>query len=50
MIQAAAGHRYDHIGQRYAAFRQQDARIAAQVRQAIGDADTLLNVGAGTGN
>lgn len=50
MIQAATADRYDHIGQRYAVFRQQDLRIADQVRQAIGDADTLLNVGAGTGN
>lgn len=42
MIQAATADRYDHIGQRYAVFRQQDLRIADQVRQAIGDADTLL--------
>jgi hypothetical protein len=49
MIQAATAHRYDHIGQRYAAFRQQDLRIADQVRQAIGDADTLLKRRSGDG-
>lgn len=42
--------RYDAIGQRYAEARRPDPRIAAQIQSALGDADTVVNVGAGTGN
>jgi SAM-dependent methyltransferase len=41
---------YDAIGQRYSATRRTDPRIAAQLFAALGDARTILNVGAGTGN
>jgi SAM-dependent methyltransferase len=42
--------RYDVIGRAYAAYRQPDPRIHAQIDDALGDAVTVLNVGAGTGS
>ena len=41
---------YDTIGGTYAATRRTEPRIAAQVWAALGDARTVLNVGAGTGS
>jgi SAM-dependent methyltransferase len=41
---------YDAIGSRYATTRHEDPRIAAAIHAALGDARTVLNVGAGTGN
>ena len=41
---------YDTIGATYAVTRRTEPRIAAQVWAAIGDARTVLNVGAGTGS
>jgi len=41
---------YDAIGGAYTATRRTDPRIAAQVWDALGDAQTVLNVGAGTGS
>jgi SAM-dependent methyltransferase len=41
---------YDTIGATYAATRRTEPRIAAQVWAALGDARTVLNVGAGTGS
>ncbi len=41
---------YDTIGVDYADLRKPDPRIAAQIHAALGDARTVLNVGAGTGN
>ena len=41
---------YDTIGHGYAAPRQPDPRIAARLAAALGDAQTVLNVGAGTGS
>ncbi|MEM7285611.1 MAG: class I SAM-dependent methyltransferase [Actinomycetota bacterium] len=41
---------YDTIGKGYASQRRADPRIAAQILEAVGDARTVLNVGAGTGN
>jgi SAM-dependent methyltransferase len=41
---------YDRTGQGYAAVRQADPRIAARVEAALGDAETVLNVGAGAGS
>jgi SAM-dependent methyltransferase len=41
---------YDTIGATYAVTRQTEPRIAAQVWAALGDAQTILNVGAGTGS
>jgi SAM-dependent methyltransferase len=46
----AQGTRYDVIGHGYAAYRRPDPRIDAAVRAALGDARTVLNVGAGTGS
>ncbi|MBL8739512.1 MAG: class I SAM-dependent methyltransferase [Myxococcales bacterium] len=42
--------RYDTIGSGYANTRREDARIAARVQTALGDARTIVNVGAGTGS
>jgi ubiquinone/menaquinone biosynthesis C-methylase UbiE len=41
---------YDTIGATYTAMRRTEPRIAAQVWAALGDARTVLNVGAGTGS
>lgn len=46
----AGGDRYDAIGSGYAAHRRPDARIAAAILDALGDARTVVNVGAGTGS
>src|SRR5262245_33110922 len=42
--------RYDRIGRTYSSTRVADPRIAAQIRDALGDAERVVNVGAGTGN
>lgn len=41
---------YDRIGIGYAKLRRPDPRIAAVIVDALGDARTVLNVGAGTGS
>lgn len=41
---------YDRIGLNYAQLRKPDARIAARIVHALGSAQTVLNVGAGTGS
>jgi SAM-dependent methyltransferase len=41
---------YDRDGHTYARHRRADPRIAARVLAALGDARTVLNVGAGTGS
>ena len=41
---------YDRIGAGYARTRRADPRIAAAIWSALGDATTVLNVGAGAGN
>ncbi len=41
---------YDAIGSAYSATRRTEPRIAARVWEALGDARTVLNVGAGTGS
>lgn len=41
---------YDQIGVGYASVRREDPRIAAAIREAIGNAVTVVNVGAGTGS
>ena len=40
---------YDSIGRNYAGFRRPDDRIAAAIDAALGDAASLVNIGAGTG-
>jgi SAM-dependent methyltransferase len=42
--------RYDAIGRTYTATRATEPRIAARIWAALGDARTVVNVGAGTGN
>ncbi len=41
---------YDTIGLNYANLRREDPRIAAHLHAALGDAETVLNVGAGGGS
>jgi SAM-dependent methyltransferase len=41
---------YDQIGVNYASTRQADPRFAAQIREALGDAKSVVNVGAGSGS
>ncbi|WP_349897092.1 class I SAM-dependent methyltransferase [Parafrigoribacterium soli] len=41
---------YGTIGTDYSRYRRPDARIAAQINAALGDATTVLNVGAGAGS
>ncbi|WP_290843461.1 class I SAM-dependent methyltransferase [Henriciella sp.] len=41
---------YDTIGIDYAQLRKPDPRIARQIHAALGDASTILNVGAGSGS
>jgi SAM-dependent methyltransferase len=41
---------YDEHGRTYAAHRRPDPRFAARIHAALGDARTVLNVGAGTGS
>jgi SAM-dependent methyltransferase len=45
----AGGELYDRIGSGYARLRRTDPRIARRIWAALGDARTVLNVGAGTG-
>jgi SAM-dependent methyltransferase len=42
--------RYDRIGRTYTTTRGTDPRIAAHIWSALGDARTVVNVGAGTGS
>lgn len=42
--------RYDSIGAGYSATRREDPRIAALIHDALGDARSVVNVGAGTGS
>jgi SAM-dependent methyltransferase len=42
--------RYDTIGQGYARTRREDSRFAARIAAALGDARTVVNVGAGAGS
>ena len=42
--------RYDQIGAGYSATRREDPRIAALIHEALGDARTVVNVGAGSGS
>jgi SAM-dependent methyltransferase len=46
----ATAQRYDRIGVGYTSFRQPDPHIEAQIWGAVGTADRIVNVGAGTGS
>jgi Methyltransferase domain len=51
MRQASAGDfDYERMGSGYGARRRTDPRIAARVHEALGDAATVINVGAGAGS
>jgi SAM-dependent methyltransferase len=41
---------YESIGRSYARHRRPDPRIAAQIERALGDAQSIVDVGAGTGS
>jgi SAM-dependent methyltransferase len=41
---------YGRVGTGYSTYRRPDPRITAQIVQALGDATTILNVGAGAGS
>jgi SAM-dependent methyltransferase len=41
---------YDSIGRTYAAFRRPDPRIASAIEAVLGDATSVVNVGAGAGS
>ncbi len=45
-----SGAAYDRLGLGYSAVRRPEPRIAARVEAALGDAKSVLNVGAGTGS
>jgi DNA-binding transcriptional MerR regulator len=49
-LKAFGAQLYEAIGAAYPATRRTEPRIAARVRAALGDARTVLNVGAGTGS
>ena len=42
--------KYDRIGINYVELRKPDQRIARMIESALGSAQTILNVGAGTGS
>ncbi len=42
--------RYDHIGRGYARTRREDRRLRAAIHEALGDARSVVNVGAGAGS
>jgi SAM-dependent methyltransferase len=48
--QASGGVNYERTGTIYSRYRQPDPRIAARIHAAIGDARTVVNVGAGAGS
>ena len=47
---ADVGSRYEAIGHGYARSRREDPRLAAVIHRALGDATTVVNVGAGAGS
>jgi SAM-dependent methyltransferase len=46
----STGALYDRIGRTYTTTRREDPRLAAAIHGALGDAVTVVNVGAGTGS
>jgi SAM-dependent methyltransferase len=44
------GQLYDTIGKTYADYRRPDPRIATAIKNALGDAQSIVNVGAGAGS
>lgn len=50
MQMAVSDPRYDTIGSDYSRLRREDPRIAARLHAALGDATSVVNVGAGAGS
>jgi hypothetical protein len=50
MAPATSLDRYDTIGVGYRSHRRPDPRVAARINAALGDAERIVNVGAGTGS
>ncbi len=48
-MRVSADAEYDEIGRSYTATRREDPRLAAAIWAALGDAQSILNVGAGAG-
>lgn len=48
MVEAAAA--YDRLGRRYSITRRADPSIASRIKVALGDAESVVNVGAGAGS
>jgi hypothetical protein len=44
------GASYDTLGRHYALIRRPDPRLAAAIWSALGDAESIVNVGAGAGS
>jgi hypothetical protein len=49
-LMSGSATRYDQIGYGYGSVRRPDARLAAGIATALGDATSVVNVGAGTGS
>jgi len=49
-MSAAQTPAYDRMGLNYSEVRRADPRIEAAIRRALGDAETVLNIGAGAGS
>jgi SAM-dependent methyltransferase len=49
-VSLVSGETYDRIGRGYGEVRKPDPRIAAHIDQGLGDARTVVNVGAGAGS
>lgn len=49
-MSAVSAPRYEDIGLGYAHLRREDPRLAARIHAALGDARTVVNVGAGAGS
>jgi SAM-dependent methyltransferase len=50
MLSNPMSHLYDRIGHGYSAQRRPDPRIASQIVRALGDAQRIVNIGAGSGS
>ena len=50
MLRGLMGETYDTIGVNYSDLRKPDPRIARLIERALGSAESILNVGAGTGS
>ncbi len=49
-VSARVPDRYDRLGVGYRKIRREDPRLAARIQAALGDARSVVNVGAGTGS